>query len=119
MQYARETTPPKQWSSPLFIHLNYVLTWVWTGAFALIAVVGYIGDGPLHQPDNVWTNRIIQIGAIILALKFTAWYPDHASARAEPGARQTPSRRRLPISCDRWRRSSCQSGSSSSSSVPG
>lgn len=92
MQYARETTPPKQWSSPLFIHINYVLTWVWTGAFALIAVVGYIGDGPLHQLDNVWTNWIIQIGAIILALKFTAWYPDHASARAKPGARQTPSR---------------------------
>lgn len=92
MPYARETTPREYWSSPLFIHINYVLTWVWTGAFALIAAVGYLGDGPLHQPDNLWTNWIIQIAAIILALKLTAWYPDYATARAEQQAGHTASR---------------------------
>ncbi len=92
IQYARETTPREHWSSPLFIHINYVLTWMWTGAFALTAAVGYVGDGPLHQPDNMWTNWIIQIGAIILALKFTDWYPDYASAHAEQATGKTASR---------------------------
>jgi hypothetical protein len=52
----------------------------------VIAVVGAIGDGPLHQPDNVWTNWIVQIGLIILALRVNEWYPDYAKASAEERA---------------------------------
>lgn len=86
IQYARESVPREQWNSPLFLHVNYVITWVWTGAFLITALVGWIGDGPLHQPDNVWTNWIIQIALLIFALRFTEWYPDYATARAHPAA---------------------------------
>jgi magnesium-transporting ATPase (P-type) len=84
LQYAREQTERKYWNSALFLRINYVITAVWSAAFLLIAIVGYIGDGPLHQPDNIWTAWIIQIALIVLAIKFTGWYPDHATA--EPGA---------------------------------
>lgn len=93
LQYARETTEREYWNSPLFLRINYVITAVWSTAFLLIAIVGYIGDGPLHQPDNIWTGWIIQIALIVLAIKFTGWYPDYATA--EPARHAGPHRRRL------------------------
>lgn len=86
IQYAREMTPDEYWKTPLFIHINYVLTWVWTAAFAVTALVGWYGDGPLNQPDNIWTNWIIQIALLIFAIRFTDWYPDAAAARALPAS---------------------------------
>jgi hypothetical protein len=83
IQYAREEVPRENWNSPLFLHINYVITWVWTVAFLITAIAGWIGDGPLNQPNNIWTSWLIQIGLIILAIKFTEWYPDYATARAE------------------------------------
>ncbi len=62
--------------------------------FLLIAIVGYIGDGPLHQPDNVWTNWIIQIGLVILGIKFTRLYPEYATTRAEAPPGTTSDRAR-------------------------
>jgi hypothetical protein len=40
----------------VFTRVSYVLAWVWSAAFVIIAIVGLIGDGPLDQPDNLWTN---------------------------------------------------------------
>jgi hypothetical protein len=82
LQYARETTEAEYWDTPLFLRINYIISAVWAGVFLVTAVVGYIGDGPLHQPDNVWTNWIVQIALIVLAIKFTDWYPDYATAEA-------------------------------------
>lgn len=89
VQYAHETIAPEHWQTERFTRLNYRVTWVWTGAFAITALVGFLGDGPLGQPDNIWTNWIVQIAALILALRFTEWYPDYAIAhelmeRGEP-----------------------------------
>jgi hypothetical protein len=81
VQYAHETTPREHWETPRFMHINYLVTWVWTGAFVITAGVGLLGDGPLDQPDNIWTNWIVQIAALILALRFTEWYPDAVIAR--------------------------------------
>jgi hypothetical protein len=96
IQYAREMAPEEYWSTPPFRHINYVLTWVWTGTFAVTAIVGWYGDGPLNQPDNIWTNWIIQIGLLIFAIRFTDWYPDWAAAQAIPaseGSDQRPARK--------------------------
>jgi hypothetical protein len=93
LQYARESTDREYWTTPLFLRINYVITAVWAVAFGLIAIVGFIGDGPLHEPSNIWTDWIIQIGLVVLAVKFTGWYPDHATAEAAhaPGqVRQRP-----------------------------
>jgi len=82
LQYARETVPRDQWEAPLFLHINYVITWVWVAAFAVMAASGLVADGPLNDPGNVWLGWVIPIGAIVLAVRFTDWYPDVAVARA-------------------------------------
>ncbi len=90
LQYARESTERQYWQTPLFRRINYVITAVWAAAFLLIAVSGYIGDGPLHQPNNIWTDWVVQIALVVVAIKFTAWYPDHATARHETGHGAAP-----------------------------
>lgn len=82
LPYARETNDREFWNLPIFLQVNYVISAVWASAFLLIAIVGYIGDGPLHQPNNIWTAWIIPIGLLVLAIKFTGWYPDRAVAEA-------------------------------------
>jgi hypothetical protein len=82
LQYARELTERENWDSPLFLHINYVLTWVWIGSFSVSAVVGWYGDGPLHEPDNIWTNWIVSIAFLIFAIRFTEWYPARAKSVA-------------------------------------
>jgi hypothetical protein len=82
LPYARETNDREFWDLPIFWRINYVISAVWASAFLLISVVGYIGDGPLHQPNNIWTAWIVPIGLLILAIKFTGWYPDRAVAEA-------------------------------------
>jgi hypothetical protein len=92
VQYAHQSVHPRHWGSPLFMRINYRVTWVWAGAFLLTAAVGFLGDGPLDQPDNTWTNWVVQIAALILALRFTEWYPQMAHAReeVEHGERSEP-----------------------------
>jgi hypothetical protein len=82
LQYAREMTDRNYWDSPLFLHINYVLTWVWIGSFFVTAAVGWYGDGPLHEPDNIWTNWIVSIAVLIFAIRFTEWYPARAKSAA-------------------------------------
>ena len=88
IQYAREEVPRENWNSPLFLHVNYVITWIWAAAFVITAIAGWIGDGPLNQPDNIWTSWLIQIALMILAVKCTEWYPDYARGRVEHGTGQ-------------------------------
>ncbi len=82
IQYAREQVDPALWHTPGFVRTNYVITAVWGLAFLVAAVAGAYGDLVLHNPDNIWTGWIIQILAIVAALRFTVWYPDVVRARA-------------------------------------
>jgi hypothetical protein len=82
LQYAKEETPREHWSSPLFIRINYMITGSWALAFLVSAVVGFYGDAVLHNNNNIWTGWIIQIGADLIAVQFTSWYPRYAQARA-------------------------------------
>ncbi|MFG2141557.1 hypothetical protein [Streptomyces sp. NPDC048650] len=79
-QYAREQTPPEVWRSPLFRKVNVRLTALWGGAFALSAVSYAIGLQTSAGSD--WFNWIIPIGLLVVAIKVTAWYPDHVRATA-------------------------------------
>ncbi|MET9961700.1 hypothetical protein ABZ128_22045 [Streptomyces sp. NPDC006326] len=81
LQYAREQVDPARWHSPAFLHANYMITAVWGLAFLVAAVAGGYGDLVLHNPDNIWTAWIIQILAIVAALRFTGWYPEVVRAR--------------------------------------
>lgn len=75
VQYARERVDRDYWHTPGFLHANYVITGVWGLAFLVAALAGGFGDLVLRNPNNLWTGWIIQIAAIVAALKFTEWYP--------------------------------------------
>ncbi|MCT4352053.1 hypothetical protein M5362_02745 [Streptomyces sp. Je 1-79] len=82
LQYAREQVEPAYWHKPPFLRTNYVITGVWGLAFLIAAIAGAYGDLVLHNANNIWTGWIIQILAIMAALRFTDWYPDVVRARA-------------------------------------
>ncbi|MFE6908895.1 hypothetical protein [Streptomyces erythrochromogenes] len=82
VQYAREQVDPSLWHTRGFLRTNYMITGAWGIAFLIAAVAGAYGDLVLHNPNNIWTGWIIQILAIVAAVKFTVWYPDVARARA-------------------------------------
>jgi hypothetical protein len=88
IQYAKEQTDAAYWDSPVFLRINYVITGVWGLAFLVSAIAGFYGDAVLHDSDNVWTGWIIQVAATLVAVQFTVWYPDYATARALAGAGQ-------------------------------
>lgn len=85
VQYAREQVDRSLWKTHGFLHTNYVITAVWGLAFLVAAAAGLVGDLVLRQPDNIWTNWVIQIGAIIVALRFTEWYPPVVRERIHGG----------------------------------
>ena len=76
LQYAREQVAPEFWSSPAFARTNYIITAVWAFAFFVMVMAELT---LLYMPDM---SRRIGVIAIILALvgavKFTGWYPEHA-----------------------------------------
>lgn len=86
IQYAKEETEPAYWGSPVFIRINYVITAVWGLAFLVSSIAGFYGDAVLHNNNNLWTGWIIQIAASLVAVQFTSWYPNYASALALRGA---------------------------------
>ncbi|MER7765098.1 hypothetical protein [Streptomyces sp. NPDC097619] len=90
LQYAREQVDRKYWSSPTFLRTNYLITGVWGLAFLVSALAGGYGDLVLRNSNNLWTGWIIQIAALIAAVKFTAWYPGVATARARAEAAGHP-----------------------------
>jgi hypothetical protein len=80
LPYARDKADPSQWNEPDFIHTNYVIAWVWTGAFAVAAISGAYGDAVFDDPDNLWTGWVIQTLALVWAARFTGWYGDRRQA---------------------------------------
>jgi hypothetical protein len=79
LQYAREQVPVEHQSSPEFIRTNYVISAVWALAFAIMVAAE---SALLYMPVM---SRRAGVVAIILALvgavKFTGWYPDHVRQR--------------------------------------
>ncbi len=82
LQYAREQVDPTLWQTRAFVRTNYVIMAVWGLAFLVAALAGGYGDLVLRNPNNIWTGWIIQILAIVAALRFTGWYPEVVRARA-------------------------------------
>lgn len=90
LPYAKLEAPEEYWDSPLFLHINYVISAVWAGAFTVSAIAGFIGDAVLHDADNFWTGWILQLAALFFAVAFTDFYPDYAGAKADKVAGQPP-----------------------------
>lgn len=82
IQYAREEVPKEFWHNPVFVRINYVITGFWGLAFLVSSIVGFYGDFVLEDNNNLWTGWIVQVGAMLVAVQFTAWYPPYARAKA-------------------------------------
>jgi hypothetical protein len=82
LQYAKEQTPQEYWTIPLFLRINYVITWSWVAGFGVAAAAGFYGDAVQHDDNNFWTGWIIQIAGTLFAVSFTEFYPDYATDRA-------------------------------------
>ena len=80
--YAKQQTPREYWNSPTFKQINRVITAVWGLVFVFNAlcdaVVAYLGAS-----SDVF-NWVVPIVAIVAAVKFTGWYPDHVTGRNRP-----------------------------------
>ncbi|MFS8114441.1 hypothetical protein QD460_22170 [Rhizobium jaguaris] len=80
LQYAREQVARELWDSPVFIRTNYVITWVWAFAFAVMAAADVV---LLYAPDVPATVGIIAtIVALVGAIRFTGWYPEKIRQQA-------------------------------------
>ena len=79
MQYARVQVIPELWSSPVFRRTNYMIRGVWALAFAvMVAAELTLHYMPGFSPR---TGIIVIILALVGAVKFTGWYPEHVRAR--------------------------------------
>lgn len=73
LQYAREDVPPEFWDSPEFLRTNDVISAVWALAFAVMVAADLV---MLYMPEIPQRAGIIAtILALVLAVKFTGWYP--------------------------------------------
>ncbi|MCK4815100.1 hypothetical protein KA005_04960 [bacterium] len=73
MQYAKLKTPKDKWQDPLFIKINYILTGMWSAIFLLRLILSAI-----NAYSDIFTTlsfNIIANGLLVLAVIFTAWFP--------------------------------------------
>ena len=78
LQYAREQVDRGLWSSPAFIKTNYVITAVWALAFLVMVLADLV---MLYMPDvPMRVGIFVTIAALVGAVKFTGWYPEHQGA---------------------------------------
>ena len=86
LQYAREMADAKTAQLPDFLTANYVITWAWALAIALMmtanALVIYIPGLPL------WSGLAIAFAARTTAVYFTRWYPEYRKAKSVAAAAQ-------------------------------
>jgi len=80
LQYAREQVAPALWDNPRFIRTNYIITAVWALAFAVmvIAEAALLFLPVIPQRAGV----IAIILALVGAVKFTGWYPEHVQRQS-------------------------------------
>jgi hypothetical protein len=85
IQYAQQTVPRELWGSPEFVRTNYVITGAWAAAFAILVIADLIMVYEPTLPPRV--SVIATIAALVGAVKFTSWYPEHRRATiADPKA---------------------------------
>ena len=78
LQYARETTDAAIQADPGFLQINYVLTWVWAAAMALMTAVDVLS---IYLPSlPLWAGLALTFVLRSSAVQFTKWYPHRIRA---------------------------------------
>jgi putative sterol carrier protein len=68
--YAKKISPPGVWENPIFVTINRIMTYTWSGVFAICIV--------LSLYPSVWTRAIIPISLILgFGLPFSLRFPDN------------------------------------------
>lgn len=75
LQYARESVPQEFWRQPEFVRTNVIITAAWAAAFAVMVAVDLAWLLIPTLPQRVVI--IVTVLALLGAVKFTGWYPDH------------------------------------------
>jgi len=83
VDYAKESTPPEVWDSPVFKHINLVLTAVWSGVFLICGVLGLLAVHAHTKGVQDWLNWYIPIVLIVIGIRLNSWYPHHVRARLQ------------------------------------
>ncbi|MEV7384568.1 hypothetical protein [Streptomyces sp. NPDC091215] len=79
-QYARQSVPREFWASPVFAHVNKVLTVAWGVVFALMALSTWLA---IRLPGlSDWFNWVVPVALLVWAVKFTERYPEQHKQRA-------------------------------------
>jgi hypothetical protein len=90
---ARRQVAPEVWDSPVFLHINRVLTAVWAAAFTVTAIVLI----PVSAADLGSAVSIpVQVAGFVVPAVFTARYPERARAGAAGRAGQGPAAQEAP-----------------------
>ncbi|MGB8363168.1 MAG: hypothetical protein ACLQUZ_11170 [Rhizomicrobium sp.] len=88
LEYAREQVPEEMWHAPLFVRTNYIITGVWTAAFA--AMTAADAAATFNKRFPLTLDVAAGLAALTLAVAFTARYPVYIRAQAT----RTQNRRR-------------------------
>jgi hypothetical protein len=85
--YARQSVPREYWDQPQFRRINVVITAVWAGVFALQALCDLVVLALPNASDLF--NWVLPTLLLVAAIKFTMWYPDHATGRNNAQRRES------------------------------
>ena len=78
LQHAREVVDAETAQRPLFLHTNYILTWVWSAAFVLMLLADMVA---IYMPSMpLWICAAIAFAIRNSAINYTQWYPKHVRA---------------------------------------
>lgn len=75
LQYARESVPKEFWDHPIFIRTNDLISGVWAINFLIAAACDAAAIWAPSVPVAVLVA--VSIGAFVVAIWFSAWYPAH------------------------------------------
>lgn len=79
LQYARERVSPEVAARPQFKAINYLLTGVWALAFLVMTLADLVMARMPEVPLGF--GVAVTIAALVGAVKFTTWYPEHMRQR--------------------------------------
>ncbi|WP_046728503.1 hypothetical protein [Streptomyces humi] len=79
-QYARRSVPREHWDSPVFVHVNRVLTTAWGAVFLLMTLSTWLAIRIPAGSD--WFNWVVPVVLLVWAVKFTERFPERYKRRA-------------------------------------
>lgn len=86
LQYAREQVPEALWNTPEFLRTNYIITGVWTLAFAVMTIAD--ATATYHAMLPLSLDVAAGLAAMAGAIVFTARYPAYVRAHRGEAARR-------------------------------